>query len=72
LVQSGYFPGVALSPSPPVLYFVAPALRIHPSNEIVLSYLAEEVEWTLIALNEDWRTERRVVFRKRSRHLSLS
>ena len=67
LVQSGYFPGLALSEAPPLLYFVAPALRIHPSNEIVLSYLAEEVEWTLIALNEDWRTERRVVFRKRAR-----
>ena len=67
LVQSGYFPGLVLSPAAPLLYFVAPALRIHPSNEIVLGYLAEEIEWTLIALNEDWRRERRVVFRKHAR-----
>ena len=66
LERSGYFPGVELSQAPPLLYFVAPALRIHPSNETVLSYFAEEIEWTLIALNEDWRTERRVVFRKHS------
>jgi hypothetical protein len=66
LQASGYFPGVALSALPPLLYFVAPALRIHPANEIVLSYFAAEIEWDLIALNEDWRTERKVIFRKHS------
>lgn len=67
LQASGYFPGQMLSPTPPVLYFVAPALRIHPANETVLGYFAEEVQWTLIALNESWRTERKVVFRKHSK-----
>ena len=66
LQSSGYFPGVELSAAPPLLYFVAPALRIHPANEIVLKYFAEEIEWNLIALNEDWRTERKVIFRKHS------
>jgi hypothetical protein len=66
---SGYFPGVSLSNEPPLLYFVAPALRIHPANETVLAYFAEEIEWNLIALNEDWRTERKVVFRKHSNSL---
>ena len=66
LVRSGYFPGIQLSHLSPLLYFVAPALRIHPANETVLSYFAEEIEWTLIALNEDWRTQRKVVFRKHS------
>jgi hypothetical protein len=64
LERSGYFPGLALSPAPPLLYFVAPALRIHPANETVLGYFSPEVDWTFIALNEDWRTERKVVFRK--------
>jgi hypothetical protein len=67
LQASGYFPGVALSDAPPLLYFVAPALRIHPANEIVLGYFAEEIEWKLIAINEDWRTERKVIFRKHSK-----
>ncbi len=64
LESAGYFKKVQLSHASPLLYFVAPALRIHPSNEIVLQYFAEEVEWTFIAVNEDWRRERRVIFRK--------
>jgi len=68
LQSSGYFPGTVFSTAPPLLYFVAPALRIHPANEIVLSYFAPEVEWNLIALNEDWRTERKVIFRKHSKN----
>jgi hypothetical protein len=66
LRRHGYFPGIALADAPPLLHFVAPALRIHPSNEIVLRYLSPQVEWTLIALDEHWRERQRVVFRKRS------
>jgi hypothetical protein len=66
LHRHGYFPGIELADAPPRLHFVAPALRIHPSNETVLRYLSPEVEWTLIALDEHWRERRRVVFRKRS------
>jgi hypothetical protein len=44
---------------------VAPALRIHPSNEAVLRYLSPEIEWELIAVSEHWRRELKVVFRKR-------
>ncbi len=69
LQSSGYFPDIELSPAPPLLYFVAPALRIHPANEVVLKYFAEEIEWTLLALNEDWRTERKVIFRKHSKKI---
>ena len=71
LQSSGYFPGIELSPASPLLFFVAPALRIHPANEIVLKYFADEIEWTLIALNEDWRTERKVIFRKHSRRQEI-
>jgi len=69
LQSSGYFPGVFLSAAPPLLYFVAPALRIHPANETVLAYFAEEIQWQFIALNEDWRTERKIIFRKHSKHV---
>jgi hypothetical protein len=55
-----------ISPGKPKLLLVAPALRIHPSNEIVLRYLSPDVEWELIAVSEHWRRDLKVVFRKRS------
>ena len=61
----GYFPGIKLSDAPPVLYLVAPALRIHPSTDAVLRHLSSEVQWELIGLNEDWRKRRKVILRKR-------
>ncbi|AXC13224.1 hypothetical protein ACPOL_3945 [Acidisarcina polymorpha] len=66
LHRYGYFTGLQLADLPPLLHFVAPALRIHPSNETVLRYLSPAIEWTLIALDEHWRERRRVLFRKRS------
>jgi hypothetical protein len=64
--RAGYFPGTEVSPLPPRLLLVAPALRIHPANEPVLRYLSPRIEWELIAVGEQWRRELRVVFRKRS------
>lgn len=64
--RSGYFPGVQLAAKSPLLYFVAPALRIHPATETVLSYLRPEIEWSLIAVGEDWRRSLDVIWRKRS------
>ena len=64
--RQGYFAGVEVSPLVPRLLLAAPALRIHPANEPVLRYFSPQVEWELIALAEHWRTELKVVFRKRS------
>jgi hypothetical protein len=61
----GYFPGRALSPDPPLLYLVAPALHIHPATDTILRYLDSRIPWTLVAIDERWRNELRVVFRKR-------
>ena len=66
LERSGYFPGVPLLRKPPLLYYVVPALRVHPSMETILAHFSREIAWTLIALNEGWRTERKVIFRKRA------
>ena len=63
--KHGYFPDMKLSDEPPLLYLVAPALRIHPSTDIVLRHLSPEVQWELIGLNEDWRKRRKVILRKR-------
>ena len=66
LQQHGYFPETRLLAEPPVLYLVAPALRIHPATEAVLRYFDPRVRWTLIALDERWRTRIRPVWRKQS------
>ncbi len=63
--RSGYFVGAELAETDPRLLLVAPSLRIHPANEIVLRYLAPEIDWELIAVGEDWRTALKTVFRKR-------
>lgn len=65
LERFGYFPGKALRSDAPLLYLIAPALRIHPATEIMLRYISPQVDWTLIALDERWREKVRVVFRKR-------
>jgi hypothetical protein len=64
--RHGYFAGAEISTRQPKLLLLAPALRIHPSNETVLRYLSQQVEWELIAVGEHWRRDLRVVFRKRS------
>jgi len=60
----GYFPGLPLQRQPPKLYFVAPALRFHPSNDTVLRYFSPEVETERVGVSEDWRWRMRVMHRK--------
>jgi len=62
--RHGYFRGVELSPLPPRLYLVAPSLHIHPATETILRYFSSRVEWNLLALDERWRQQIRVVWRK--------
>jgi hypothetical protein len=55
----------ALASAPPLLLLVAPALHIHPATDTILRYISPELDWSLIALDERWREEVKVVFRKR-------
>jgi len=64
--RQGYFEGSEVSSLAPRLMLAAPALRIHPANELVLRYFSPQVEWELIAVSEHWRRDLKVVFRKRS------
>ena len=66
LQQRGYFPGVRLRAEAPVLMLVAPALEVHPATETVLRHFDPRVEWTLVALDQRWRSGVRVVWRRRS------
>lgn len=60
----GYFAGRELSPQAPLLMMVAPALRVHPTTDTLLRYIDPAIEWMLLGVDERWRKELRVVFRK--------
>jgi hypothetical protein len=63
--QFGYFPGREISPQKPLLMLVAPALHVHPTTDTVLRYLSPEIDWEVLGIDEHWREEIRVVFRKK-------
>ena len=67
----GYFPGHEISAEKPLLMLVAPALRVHPSTDTILRYLSPAIEWELLGIDERWRQELRVVFRKRPADLRI-
>jgi hypothetical protein len=62
--RHGYFAGRELSSAPPILYLVAPALRVHPTTDVLLRYLSPRIEWNLAQLDERWREGVRVINRK--------
>jgi hypothetical protein len=62
----GYFPGYEICAEKPLLMLVAPALHVHPATDTLLRYLSPEIEWELLGIDERWREELRVVFRKRA------
>ncbi len=61
----GYFPGRQLSPQPALLCLVAPALHVHPATDTLLRYLSPDIDCTLLGIDERWREEIKVVFRKK-------
>ena len=62
----GYFPGVELSNQYPLLFLVAPALRVHPTTDILLRYISPKIDWVLVGIDERWRENLKAIFRKRS------
>jgi len=62
--RQGYFAGREVSSAPPLLFLVAPALRVHPATDVLLRYLSPQIDWTLVQLDERWRDGVRVVNRK--------
>jgi hypothetical protein len=61
----GYFAGHIVSPAPPRILLVAPALEFHSTIETLLGALSSQIEITRIGLAADWRTGLRVMFRLR-------
>lgn len=62
----GYFPDREVSDEAPLLFLVAPALHVHPATDVLLRYIAAEIEWEFVGIDERWREGVKVVFRKRS------
>ncbi len=62
--EHGYFTGVQLSPRPPLLFLIAPSLRVHPATDALLRYFSPAIEWTLVGVDEKWREGIRVIYRK--------
>ena len=63
--RCGYFEGRELSAEKPLLFLVAPAFHVHPATDILLRYIAAEIEWEFVGIDERWREGVKVVFRKR-------
>ena len=66
-LKFGYFGGRELSKETPLLFLVAPALHVHPATDTILRYMAPEIEWVFVGIDERWREGVRTVFRKRAR-----
>jgi hypothetical protein len=60
----GYFPGVELQKTSPLIYLVAPALRFHPTTDTLLRYVTPELEVVRVGLAESWRRGLRIVMRQ--------
>ena len=62
--HSGYFPGVELQKTPPLVYLVAPALRFHSTSGALQRCLSSSMEVMRVGLAESWRRGLRVVMRQ--------
>ncbi len=64
LQRCGYFPGVEISPAPPLIWLIAPGLHFHSACEILPKYLLPEIQIMRIGLAETWRRGIKVIFRQ--------
>jgi hypothetical protein len=62
--EFGYFPGLEIANSPPLLYIVCPAFRFHSTFGRMVCYLDPCVEVVQVGLNNGWREGLRVLLRR--------
>jgi len=60
----GYFPGVTLSPLPPLLFFVCPQFLYHSTFPALTTQIDSAVPLIQVGINENWREGVRVVLRR--------
>lgn len=62
--SKGYFPGVSLSSTPPLLYFVSPQFCYHSTFPLLAHSLRRAVPMVQVGLNENWRQGIQVVSKR--------
>jgi len=65
--QFGYFTGVELAPTSPLLYVVCPAFRFHSTTDRLLRYFAPSIRIVQVGINDSWREGLKVLFRREIR-----
>lgn len=61
----GYFPGLQISKAPPLLYLASPAFRFHSTTRRIIRYLDPSIEIIQVGINQQWREEIKILFRRR-------
>jgi hypothetical protein len=64
--KEGFFAGRSPATDSPRLLLVCPALQFHPTCQTILRYISPQIEVEMVGLNEAWRNQLQVVFRKSS------
>jgi hypothetical protein len=63
--RRGYFTGLTLTDEAPLIYLVAPLFRFHATTKFIGGKIANQVPVYRIGINEDWRTQLRVLLSER-------
>jgi hypothetical protein len=63
--RRGYFKGVDISGSPPLLYLVAPLFRFHSTTALIAGSISERIPVYRIGIKDDWRAGVRVLLREK-------
>ncbi len=62
--ERGYFAGRETSARAPRLYLVCPAFRFHSTTDLLFRYLDPSIEIVQVGLNDQWREQIQVLFRR--------
>jgi len=65
IARARLFGDLRISDEPPLVYLVAPTLRVHPSFQTLAPFIASDIEIYRFDINEDWRSGVRVMRRIR-------
>ena len=65
ITRAKLFGDLKIRDEPPLVYLVAPTLRVHPSFQTLAGCIASDIEIYRFDINEDWRAGVRVMRRMR-------
>jgi hypothetical protein len=65
IAKAKLFGARAISDEPPLVYLVAPTLRVHPAFQTLAHFISSDIEIYRFDINEDWRFGVRVMRRLR-------